>query len=104
MNALGPDGDAAIALIAVRALKRNQDRAARLMELIEGGLEGVDGSTREEATTLAHQIAGSAGTFGYDDASDLARIVMTFLTDEVEIARVQPLVAQVIVLLDGLAS
>lgn len=101
MNALGPDGDAAIALIAVRALKRNQDRAARLMELIEGGLEGGDGSAREEATTLAHQIAGSAGTFGYDAASDLARIVMTSLSDEVEISRVQPLVAQVIVLLDA---
>ena len=34
MKALGPDGEAAMALIAARALRRNQDRAARLTELL----------------------------------------------------------------------
>lgn len=101
MNTLGPDGDAAIALIAVRALKRNQDRVSRLAHLVAGDLDGADGSSREEAITLAHQIAGSAGTFGYDAASDLARIVMTSLSDGVDTSHVEPVVAQVSVLLAG---
>ena len=101
MKALGPDGEAAMALIAARALRRNQDRAARLTELLVAGLDGSDGASRAEAITLAHQIAGSAGTFGPEAASDIARIVMTSLAGGTEPAGVEALVAQVSVLLDG---
>ena len=101
MNALGPDGEAAMALIAARALRRNQDRAARLAGLIAGGIDEDDGATREEAITLAHQIAGSAGTFGHEAASDIARIVMTSLSQGLDPSSVEGLVAQVGALLDA---
>ncbi|GMA30025.1 Hpt domain-containing protein [Litorihabitans aurantiacus] len=76
MSELGPDGDALLAAIASRALERNQERADRLVTLLAAGADPLADAVREDATTLAHQIAGSAGTFGYEAASALARTVM----------------------------
>ena len=98
MSALGPDGDAVMAVIAGRALDRNSDRAARLEELVKGDL---DGKARDEAVTLAHQVAGSAGTFGYDAASDDARTAMDLLADGADAAEVAPFVESVRSLLEG---
>lgn len=96
-----------MAMIAARALDRNRDRAARLSVLVAGDLDAASadteapGTVRDEAVTLAHQIAGSAGTFGYDAASDDARTAMDLLVAGADTAQVAPFVESVRSLLDG---
>lgn len=60
--------------IAVQARRTNQSRAADIrqaLRLSTGGTVDANGWAAAERT--AHQLAGSAGTFGYATASDLAR-------------------------------
>ena len=70
---LGQGGDAVMAAIAARALARNRVRVAELAAILALGLPE---DRRDDAHALAHQVAGSAGTFGRDDASVIARRVM----------------------------
>jgi HPt (histidine-containing phosphotransfer) domain-containing protein len=81
-----------MAAIAARALDRNRERAARLRTLV---VDDLDAGARQEAVTLAHQIAGSAGTFGHDAASDDARTAMELLADGAAAAEVAPFVESV---------
>lgn len=101
-----------MAMIAARALDRNRERAARLVALLAEDLDAATPDTgapvpatrataRDEAVTLAHQIAGSAGTFGYDAASDDARTAMDLLADGAAAGEVAPFAASVRSLLDG---
>ncbi|GMA33471.1 Hpt domain-containing protein [Litorihabitans aurantiacus] len=99
MSELGPDGDALLAAIASRALERNQERADRLVTLLAAGADPLADAVREDATTLAHQIAGSAGTFGYEAASALARTVMDGLAAGGAAATVRPAALRVVELL-----
>ena len=48
----------------------NLSRVVRLVELLDSADAGaLDEAGRLEAETLAHQVVGSAGTFGYPAAS-----------------------------------
>lgn len=75
---------AQLLLIGARALTSNLRRVDELTMTVnlltsEGGLP--EGS-RDNAMTVAHQLAGSAGTFGYERVSHLARQVERFLLEQ----------------------
>jgi HPt (histidine-containing phosphotransfer) domain-containing protein len=73
-----------VADIADRARRRNLDRAGELAGWIRAAEQGeLSPQACEEAADVAHQLAGSAGTFGYFAATELARrIERTFLDGE----------------------
>jgi len=81
-----PDGPEALAeerLLAAferRATAANLDRVVRVAALLERGETGtLDEAGRPEAESLAHQVVGSAGTFGHPAASlDAARLERFF--------------------------
>jgi len=65
-----------VAGIADRARERNLDRAGELAAWATIGERGaISVEQRGEAAEIAHQLAGSAGTFGYLTATDVAREV-----------------------------
>jgi HPt (histidine-containing phosphotransfer) domain-containing protein len=75
----GPDDDAEARLRAVvesiggHARSANLARADRLSEaLAEVAAGALNESDRRRATDIAHQLVGSAGTFGFAGASQLA--------------------------------
>jgi HPt (histidine-containing phosphotransfer) domain-containing protein len=75
----GPEDDAEVRLRAVvesiggHARSANLARADRLSEaLAEVAAGALDESDRRRATDIAHQLVGSAGTFGFPGASQLA--------------------------------
>ncbi|WP_460809443.1 Hpt domain-containing protein [Microlunatus endophyticus] len=62
--------------IADRARARNIGRADELAAWASIGEQGeLSSEQRGEAAEIAHQLAGSAGTFGYLAATDVAREV-----------------------------
>jgi HPt (histidine-containing phosphotransfer) domain-containing protein len=73
-----------VADIADRARQRNLDRAVELADFVRAAEHGdLSPEDCEEAADVAHQLAGSAGTFGYLVATELARrIERTFLEGE----------------------
>ena len=73
-----------VADIADRARQRNLDRAVELADFVRAAEHGdLSREDCEEAADVAHQLAGSAGTFGYLAATELARrIERTFLDGE----------------------
>jgi HPt (histidine-containing phosphotransfer) domain-containing protein len=75
---LAADEDARnrVADIADRARERNLGRADELAAWASIGEQGeLSSEQRGEAAEIAHQLAGSAGTFGYLAATDVAREV-----------------------------
>ncbi|ACQ79116.1 Hpt protein [Beutenbergia cavernae DSM 12333] len=79
MSSPDAQAEAELARITARATKRNRARGARLAELCTA-LDATSPPERwEEAAELAHQIAGSSGTFGRPRASELARELLTIL-------------------------
>ena len=73
---LSPDTLDRVAGIADRARERNLDRAEELAGWVTAAEQGeltTDG--RMVAAEVAHQLAGSAGTFGYQSATERAREV-----------------------------
>lgn len=65
-----------VAGIVHRARERNLGRAAELacwVDVARGGR--LSSENRAAAAEIAHQLAGSAGTFGYRAATDIARVV-----------------------------
>jgi HPt (histidine-containing phosphotransfer) domain-containing protein len=75
----GPEDDAearlraAVESIGGHARSANLARADRLSEaLAEVAAGALDESDRRRATDIAHQLVGSAGTFGFPGASHLA--------------------------------
>lgn len=65
-----------VADIADRARERNLDRAGELAAWASIGEQGaISVEQRGEAAEIAHKLAGSAGTFGYLGATDVAREV-----------------------------
>lgn len=64
---------AAVESIGGHARSVNLDRAARLSQaLVDVAAGGRHEATRRAATEAAHQLVGSAGTFGFAGASQLA--------------------------------
>ena len=60
----------------------NLSRAARLADaLAVAGGGRLDDAQRKSATDLAHQLVGSAGTFGFPGASQLAGDLERFFAD-----------------------
>lgn len=71
---------AVLARIAGEARQTNLRRADHLQEALGRLSEGrLDEEGRQQAVRAAHQLAGSAGTFGHQRASELARRVEQFL-------------------------
>lgn len=82
------DGDAgariraAVRSIGVHARAANLDRSARLTAAFDAGASGaLSEPEREEAADVAHQLVGSAGTFGFPTVSELAAELETFFAD-----------------------
>ena len=75
----GPETAAEQRLLASfgrRARTVNLGRVLRLLELLDVSDEGrLDERGRGEAENLAHQVVGSAGTFGYPAASADAAVI-----------------------------
>jgi HPt (histidine-containing phosphotransfer) domain-containing protein len=60
----------------------NRERAALLDDaLLAAGRGGLDEDGRAAAAQLAHQLVGSAGTFGFPGASQLAGELERFFED-----------------------
>ena len=60
----------------------NLSRVARLADALAVASGGrLDDALRESATELAHQLVGSAGTFGFPGASQLAGDLERFFAD-----------------------
>ena len=74
---------AALAAIAGKALATNRARAREIETAVLALADGrpIDEPTRLRAARAAHQIAGSAGTFGGARASLLARELERYLVD-----------------------
>lgn len=70
------DAMSRVADIADRARERNLDRAGELVAWAKiGQQDSLSVEQRCEAAEIAHQLAGSAGTFGYLAATEIAREV-----------------------------
>jgi HPt (histidine-containing phosphotransfer) domain-containing protein len=80
---LGDEGTRSkVAGIFARARKRNLARAAELASWLDRAqCDGLSSEDRVLAAEVAHQLAGSAGTFGYQSATDLARDVERLFTE-----------------------
>ncbi|WP_157676897.1 Hpt domain-containing protein [Auraticoccus monumenti] len=71
---------AVLARIAGEARQTNLRRADHLEEALSRLSEGrLDEEGRQRAVRAAHQLAGSAGTFGHQRAGELARRIEQFL-------------------------
>lgn len=73
---------ATVRLIGAHARSVNLHRAGRLAEVLDTmGGGRLEDDQRQVATTLAHQLVGSAGTFGFAGASQLAAELERFFVD-----------------------
>ena len=74
---------AAVRSIGDHARSMNLGRAARLVDLLTGVESGrrLSEGQRTAAIELAHQLVGSAGTFGFPEVSALAAELEHFFTD-----------------------
>lgn len=84
----GPGGGAedrlraAVESIGGHARSVNRDRAARLERAVSDAAAGSLGeSARRRAAEVAHQLVGSAGTFGFAAASELAAELERYFTE-----------------------
>ncbi len=65
-----------LASLGRRARQVNLGRVVRLLELLDrADVAALEEGERSEAENLAHQVVGSAGTFGYPSASTDASMV-----------------------------
>jgi HPt (histidine-containing phosphotransfer) domain-containing protein len=68
--------------IAAQARRTNLTRTADLAAALEvAGDRGLGPAGWAEAERTAHQLAGSAGTFGFDVVSEIARSLERFCAD-----------------------
>ena len=79
-----------------RARVTNLSRATQLERAVDSAADGrLDETGRAQAAAVAHQLIGSAGTFGFADASRRAAELKDFFaladrgTDDVALARVR---------------
>jgi HPt (histidine-containing phosphotransfer) domain-containing protein len=74
--------DAAMAVLRERAMARNLQRVEAVAGALERLHEGsLDDESRLRARTAAHSVAGSAGTFGFARATELARQLEALLEE-----------------------
>lgn len=101
----GPDPttEAVFNSISAQAQETNRIRVTALDQLIQELTEtGPAADQRRRAKDLAHQIAGSAGTFGNARASELAREMEQLLAGEIDTTTVSALRSRVAELLEAL--
>ncbi len=73
---------AAVESISDHARSVNLDRADRLGQALAKVAAGArDEATRQEAAEIAHQLVGSAGTFGFAGASQLAAAIERYFVE-----------------------
>ena len=91
---------AAVESIGDHARSVNLDRAERLEQVLADiAADRADEGERQEATEVAHQLLGSAGTFGFPGASQLAGelehyFVEADFTDQARLAAARDQVAR----------
>jgi chemotaxis protein histidine kinase CheA len=79
----GASMDDAMAAFRARARATNLQRVEAIADALVALRDGVlDAEARVRARGAAHSLAGSAGTFGFDRASDLARSVEAVLDEQ----------------------
>jgi HPt (histidine-containing phosphotransfer) domain-containing protein len=87
-----PSPEAVFESISAQAQETNRIRVDALAEVIvRSDPAGLSEDDRRQARDLAHQIAGSAGTFGFDLASEVARQVEQLLLREPDAAQLAEL-------------
>lgn len=73
---------AVLQTIGLRARQSNQLRVDQLSEALAATAHGsLTSAERQRAIDAAHQLIGSAGTFGYDRVSQLARQLELFFLE-----------------------
>ena len=78
----GRDLPEVLSTIAVQARRTNLVRVGHLRAALQRSADaGLDAEGWSDAERTAHQLAGSAGTFGYAAASDLARQLEAVLAE-----------------------
>lgn len=78
-----PSPEAVFDSISAQAQETNRIRVDALAAaILRSDPAGLSPDDRQHAKDLAHQIAGSAGTFGFDLASEVARQVEQLLLRE----------------------
>lgn len=77
----GERGVDPIHAINLRAWETNRLRAAQLVEIVSGlrDIGQLSTEERDRATSLTHQLIGSAGTFGHEAVTELARRIEVLL-------------------------
>jgi HPt (histidine-containing phosphotransfer) domain-containing protein len=94
---------AAMHQIATHALKSNLARIDRLEGAVLAAGSGTLGDEeRSEAAHVAHQLVGSAGTFGYSRVSRLARELEAFFQQEADPASVAASTTKIAVMQEDL--
>src|SRR5262249_23300368 len=86
-----------------RVWERRRGDVLGRVDVIDAALaDGADGETREEGRRQAHMLAGSAGTFGFPRASEIARSLERALEqDAPDVASLRPDAAQLRTILEG---
>jgi len=73
---------AVLSTITAQARRTNLTRTAELEAALERAADhGLDPAGWAAAERTAHQLAGSAGTFGFDGVSEIARSLEQFFAD-----------------------
>jgi HPt (histidine-containing phosphotransfer) domain-containing protein len=71
-----------LSTIATQARRTNLVRAAEIGTALDRASVGqLDAAGRAAAERIAHQLAGSAGTFGFVEVSRLARLLERFFVE-----------------------
>lgn len=83
--------------------RRRGDVLARVDAIDAALADGADEQARDEGRRQAHMLAGSAGTFGFPRASELARELERALEADAlpDAASLRPQAAQLRVILEG---
>ncbi|MET1006787.1 MAG: Hpt domain-containing protein [Propionibacteriaceae bacterium] len=90
--ALPPDRlTSVLSTIRAQARRTNLTRTADLGAALDGAADGgLDVGGWADAQRTAHQLAGSAGTFGFDGVSEIARSLERFFADAAATVRPDP--------------
>ncbi len=98
-----PTTEAVFNSISAQAQETNRIRVTALDQLIHELTENEPATDRRRrAKDLAHQIAGSAGTFGNSRASELAREIEQLLVGEIDAETASDLRKRIAELLEAL--
>lgn len=87
-----------------RVWARRRDDVLARVDVIEDALvEEAGAEAREEGRRQAHMLAGSAGTFGFPRASELARAIEHALEGDgsPDVAALRPTAAELRTILEG---